>query len=157
AFRGSGFEVVTREETSREPGGVSAWIEEVSRFTGRRVALLATRGELAAAYGCAWGAVIGGTFAPFGGHNVWEAAAAGAPVLVGPHQGEVSTAVEAVLHEGGGVIATDTGRHLSTIVQGWLEDEDLEQRGASAARAVSGAAGAARRALEAVRDWGLVP
>lgn len=157
AFRGSGFEIVTRDETSRAPAGVTAWIEETSRMEGRRVALLATRGELAAAYGCAWGAVIGGTFAPFGGHNVWEAAAAGAPVLVGPHHGEVSTAVEAVLREGGGVIATDTGRHLATIVRGWLEDEDLEQRGVSAARAVSGAAGTARRALDAVRDWGLVP
>ena len=157
AFRGSGFEIVTRDETSREPAGVTAWIEETSRLEGRRVGLLATRGELAAAYGCAWGAVIGGTFAPFGGHNVWEAAGAGAPVLVGPHHGEVSTAVEAVLHEGGGVIAIDTGRHFRTIVEGWLRDEDLERRGISAARAVSGASGTSRRAMDAVRDWGLVP
>src|SRR5438552_4099047 len=92
AFGSSGFELNVRDEAARD-GDVRAWIDEISRRPGSRVALLATRGELARAYGAAWGAVTGGTLAPFGGHNVWEPAARGCPVLVGPHHAQVATAI----------------------------------------------------------------
>ena len=51
---------------------------------GADVFLLDTVGELAGTYALADAALLGGTFAPKGGHNVLEPLRAGAPVIVGP-------------------------------------------------------------------------
>ncbi|HET9252606.1 MAG TPA: hypothetical protein VFP58_10875, partial [Candidatus Eisenbacteria bacterium] len=156
ALEGAGFEVHTRDEASRNGATLRAWIDSVASRSGPRAALLATRGELPDAYGHAWGAVVGGTFAPYGGHNVWEPAARACPVLVGPHHGNVEAAVEALRAEGAGVPVQDEA-HLVRAVQGWLADRDLEIRGRSAVRAAAAAAGAVERGMEALDDWGLVP
>ena len=42
-------------------------------------------GEMALYYGMADVALLGGSFAPLGGHNLIEAAACGCPLLMGPH------------------------------------------------------------------------
>ena len=156
ALEGAGFEVAIRSEAMRAEGRVGPWIESVAARPGPRVALLATRGELAEAYGHAWGAVVGGTFAAYGGHNVWEPAARGCPVVVGPHHGDVDTAVDALRAGGGGVAVADE-RHLERTVEAWLADVDLELRGRSAARVAVEAAGAASRGMEAIEAWGLTP
>jgi 3-deoxy-D-manno-octulosonic-acid transferase len=155
AFGSSRFDLAVRTEADRDTD-VLSWIDDVSRLPERRVALLATRGELARAYGAAWGAVIGGTLAPFGGHNVWEAAVRGCPVLVGPHHDRIAGAVEAIVREGGGAVATDAEWSLQAAVASWLEDPNLEQMGAAAARAASRASGAAERGLEGLASWGLL-
>ena len=49
------------------------------------VLLLDTIGELAAAYPLAHAVFVGGSIAPRGGHNILEPAAAGVPIIVGPH------------------------------------------------------------------------
>jgi 3-deoxy-D-manno-octulosonic-acid transferase len=49
------------------------------------VLLLDTLGELASTYRHANVVFVGGSIAPRGGHNIIEPAAAGAPVIVGPH------------------------------------------------------------------------
>jgi len=156
AFESSGFEVAVRDEAARDVD-VRSWIDEVSRRPRPRVALLATRGELARAYGAAWGAVIGGTLAPFGGHNVWEPAARGCPVLVGPHHAQVAAAIGAIVAEGGGVVATDAGERLREALSSWLRDPELERAGAAAARAAARASGATERGIEALAAWGLTP
>jgi 3-deoxy-D-manno-octulosonic-acid transferase len=156
ALRSRGFHVAVRDESSRSRMDAAAWIDELSRREGPRAGILATHGELAAAYGEAWTAVVGGTFAPYGGHNVWEPAARGCPVLVGSHHEDVLAGVEALVSEGGGVVALDQDRHLEHILTGWLRDQDLEHRGASARRTARAAAGASSRALEALSAWGLI-
>ena len=156
-LEGGGFEVVTRSEPGTGDRGVASWIDDVSRRGGPRVALLATRGELPDAYGSAWGAVVGGTFVPVGGHSAWEPASRGTPVIVGPYHHEVLAAVDAVVRAGGGTVSADATRHFDTIVLGWLRDEDLASRGTSASRAAAAAAGAAGRALTAIEEWGLLP
>ena len=151
-----GFEVALRDEAARQ-GDVRSWIHETSKRPGKRVALLATRGELARAYGVAWGAVIGGTFAPFGGHNVWEPAARGCPVVVGPYHDNVSAAVDAIVQEGGGGVAMNGKQDLSRIVGSWLRDPELDRVGAAAARAAASATGVTERGIEALAAWGLLP
>jgi len=49
------------------------------------VLLLDTIGELASAYSQADLVFVGGSIAPRGGHNILEPAAAGAPIVIGPH------------------------------------------------------------------------
>lgn len=49
------------------------------------VLLLDTIGELAGAYPLAHAVFVGGSLAPRGGHSILEPAAAGAPIVVGPH------------------------------------------------------------------------
>lgn len=49
------------------------------------VLLLDTVGELAGAFPLAHVVFVGGSIAPRGGHNILEPAAAGAPIVVGPH------------------------------------------------------------------------
>ena len=156
AFAHAGYEVGVRDERTRGDRTLEAWIEELASRKGPRVGLLATRGELAAAYERAWGAIVGGTFSEHGGHNVWEAASRGCPVLVGPHHDEVAVAVEAVRAEGGGIAAADE-RHAIAVVEGWLLDGDLAQRGLASIRAAASAAGAADRGLDAIESWGLAP
>lgn len=154
-FRRAPFELVVRDDETRGTESVAAWIDRASAKGGPRVAVLATRGELPAAYEHAWGAVIGGTFAPYGGHNVWEPAARGCPVLVGPYREGVAAAVESVIGAGGGSIAEGGVGEAAAIVERWLTDPDLEQVGLRAQRAVDGAAGAADRGIGALADWGV--
>jgi len=154
AFTPSGFELVVRDDTTRGNDVVS-WIDEVSRRTGMRVALLATRGELPRAYGAAWGAVIGGTFAPFGGHNVWEPAARGCPVLVGPYHDGIAVAVEAIMRERGGLVVTDAGVRLQEAVDSWLLDPELSRVGWGAGLAVGRASDTAVRGINELAGWGL--
>jgi 3-deoxy-D-manno-octulosonic-acid transferase len=154
-FASSGFELAVRDEATRGTDVVS-WIDEVSRRPGMRAALLATRGELARAYGAAWGAVIGGTLAPFGGHNVWEPAARACPVLVGPYHAQVATAIDAIVGEGGGRIVTGAEERLHDALDSWLADSELERVGAAAARAAARASGATERGIAALAAWGLL-
>ncbi|HEX5044526.1 MAG TPA: glycosyltransferase N-terminal domain-containing protein [Candidatus Polarisedimenticolaceae bacterium] len=57
-------------------------------------------GELARLYGMATVAFVGGSLVPVGGHNVLEPAAAGAPVLFGPHTAHVEDPAQALLAAG---------------------------------------------------------
>lgn len=156
AFRRTPFQLLARDEGDRASATVDDWIEGASRRPGPRVALLNTRGELAAAYDGAWGGVVGGTFAPYGGHNVWEPAARGCPVLVGPHHDEIVAAVEAVVRTGGGAVAAGVGEAIE-IVDRWLSDPNLAETGRKSKLAAAGAEGAADRGLAALSDWKLAP
>ena len=155
-FRATPFEVSERRDESRGAGSVGAWIDEISRRPGPRIGLLATRGELATAYEHAWGVVIGGTFAGYGGHNVWEPAARGCPVIIGPHGENVAVAAESVTRAGGGEVARKGAAEAATIVERWISDPELERVGAAAERAVAEASGAAQRGLDALDAWRVV-
>jgi 3-deoxy-D-manno-octulosonic-acid transferase len=69
--RGTGFETVRRTELE------DGWRGDV--------VVLDTLGELARVYALGTVVFVGGSLVPAGGHNVLEAAAAGKPVIVGPH------------------------------------------------------------------------
>jgi 3-deoxy-D-manno-octulosonic-acid transferase len=157
ALRSRGFQVSVREESHRSRQDLESWIDELSRRSGPRAGVLATRGELVSAYGLAWATLVGGTFAPRGGHTVWEAAARGCPVLAGPHHDQVLAGIEALAARGAGVVLADRDRHLERVLAAWLRDQDLDRRGAAALQAFTASGGAAERALEALGSWGLNP
>jgi len=153
---GAGFTLSERDERGREGTPLADWIAAASAREGNRAGLLATRGELPEAYSLAEAAIIGGTFAPFGGHNALEAAARGCPVIVGPHHGEIAASIGALAAEGAAVVVPDDAA-AAALVAAWMSDGRFGDRSAAAIRAASRAGGAARRALDALAAWGLSP
>ncbi len=73
-----------------------------SQGGGGPVLVLDTYGELRRVWGLARAAFVGGTLAPFGGHDLLEPASAGVPVAFGPHTENQSEAAEGLLRAGGG-------------------------------------------------------
>lgn len=65
-----------------------------------RVFLGDSMGELAAYYGAADLAYVGGSLLPLGGQNLIEAAAAGCPALIGPHTWNFAEAAERAVGAG---------------------------------------------------------
>jgi 3-deoxy-D-manno-octulosonic-acid transferase len=151
----AGFTLARRAEGSPDSSAVRAWAAGLAPVGEAQVGLLETRGELASLFVRARVALVGGSFAPFGGHNVLEQAAAGASVVVGPYHGDVGAAVAALQKHGACDVAAD-GAAAARAVGARL---DAPGSGASvgAIAAVGEAAGAARRGLDALASWGLAP
>jgi 3-deoxy-D-manno-octulosonic-acid transferase len=161
ALAAAGFAILERGERGERAESdravpLSEWIAGAASRAGKRAALLATHGELAGAYDLARAAVVGGTFARFGGHSPLEAAARGCPVLVGPHHEAIADPVHAIAREGGGAIAPDAAS-AAALAASWWKDGGFSVRSAGARRAAASRAGAARRGLEALAEWRLTP
>ncbi|HEX8979659.1 MAG TPA: lipid IV(A) 3-deoxy-D-manno-octulosonic acid transferase [Parasulfuritortus sp.] len=103
--------------------------EPVTRDT--EVFLGDSMGEMAAYYAAADVAFIGGSLLPLGGQNLIEAAAAGCPVLIGPHTWNFLEATELAIASGAAervADAEDLARKLKHLNQ----DPDRRQRMADA-------------------------
>jgi len=113
-----------------------------------------THGELPALYAAGDVALVGGTFVPIGGHNVLEAAAAGVPVIVGPHVENVVEDVEA-LEKSGGALRVSGRAELVQAVGAFLKDTSRRNAAGVAARAsVAALRGASDRALDWLQERG---
>ena len=136
--RQRGFELLRRTELdARESRPVGAG----------GVLLVDSVGELARLYRHAEIAVVGGTLVPRGGQNPLEAAAAGRPVLFGPH-GFHFRDVEAALLACGGAQRIQPDR-LTEEIAALLADADRRRAlGEAARRAVLAGEGAARRTVD---------
>jgi 3-deoxy-D-manno-octulosonic-acid transferase len=144
-----------RKESDRAATPLRAWVEGLSGPGERRVGILATRGELSGLYPRAGLTIVGGTFAPFGGHNVLEPAAEGSPVIVGPHHDDVAAHVALLVARGAAAVASGA-EAAAEVVSAWL-DEPLSARGDAAREVVREAAGAARRGVRQLEAWRLAP
>jgi 3-deoxy-D-manno-octulosonic-acid transferase len=69
-------------------------------------------GEMPQYYGCADVALLGGSFAPLGGHNLIEAAACGCPLVMGPSTFNFAEAAEQAIAAGAAWRADDMARAL---------------------------------------------
>jgi len=83
-----------------------------------------TVGDMAQHYAAAQVAIIGGSFAPFGGQNLIEACAAGAPVIVGPHTWNFEQAAQDAIACGAAARAADADAALELALS-WLEQSAL--------------------------------
>jgi 3-deoxy-D-manno-octulosonic-acid transferase len=86
------------------------------------VLLLDTLGELARLYALASVVFVGGSLVPAGGHNILEPAAAGKPVVVGPHMENFQEITDQFLSEEA-LIQVDTPDDLGREVAALLLDE----------------------------------
>ncbi len=133
---GEGLRVARRSALDgRPPGG------------GADVLLLDTVGDLAATYRLADAVLLGGTFAPKGGHNVLEPLRAGAPVVVGPSVENIRETVDAAT---GAVFPARDAASAAAALAPLLVRGDIRARAVAAAAALfAGSAGAAARAAAA--------
>lgn len=141
ALRGMGLTPVRR---SRLPPSGRVWTN------AREVVLLDTMGELAAGCELASVVVMGGTFAPIGGHNLLEPAAAGRPVLFGPHIGQWKSIADELVAAGGAIGLTGESE-LGAALWRVLADGGTQQRMGEAARAyVRSQQGATEKAMAVI-------
>ena len=136
----------------RDPS-LAGWIDGL----GAGVGVLVTQGELPRAYESAAIAIVGGTFAPHGGHNALEPAARGCAVLAGPHADSIQESLDLLAGEGA-LIRAKNGEDAVASVVALLDDAPrLRAMGQGAARAAARASDSARRSLLALDRFGLAP
>ncbi len=143
-----------RREADRGRVPLEDWVAGLS--TGR-VGVLATQGELPSAYESAAAAIVGGTFAPYGGHNALEPAARGCAVVVGRHAGAIEESVEALAREGALLRVPDAADGAGAILSLLESPDRLRAMGLGAVRAAAAASHSAGRSLEALERFGLTP
>jgi 3-deoxy-D-manno-octulosonic-acid transferase len=150
-------EVAQRVKVSGLPGWRRSELSADVMLRGG-VLVLDTIGELAAVYSVATIALVGGSLAPRGGHNILEPAFFGVPILVGPHTENfrdiitifrANNAVRIVRAAGEG----DGRDDMTAIILGLLADEaQRELLGRRAAETLRAQAGATLRTAEALQE-----
>lgn len=106
--------------------------------------------EMALYYASAKVALLGGSFAPLGGHNLIEAAACGCPLVMGPSTFNFSEAAQRSLAAGASLRVADMAQGLA-LVGDLLGDPDrLAALSANALRFASQHRGAARRMAQRI-------
>jgi 3-deoxy-D-manno-octulosonic-acid transferase len=110
------------------------------------VLLITRMGQLARAYAMSDLAVVGGSFADFGGHNPLEPAFYGLPILMGPHYRSCRDSVTALqAHE---AIRIESADSFSNAVMRLYEHPEIrEQMSASAKKTLQDNAGAIIKSL----------
>ncbi|OZI28133.1 3-deoxy-D-manno-octulosonic acid transferase [Bordetella genomosp. 1] len=140
-LEGAGLRCVRRSQAPQVPG------DEIDVVVGDSL------GEMPFYYASADVAIVAGSFAPFGGHNLIEACAAGTPVIVGPHTHNFEQAVADAIEAGAAERAADAAAAV-TLALDWVQDAPARARRAQAAQAWTAAhAGAVKRTLAALADW----
>jgi 3-deoxy-D-manno-octulosonic-acid transferase len=117
---------------------------------GTDVILVDTVGELGRLYAAADVAFVGGSLVPVGGHNILEPAAAGVPIVVGPHLQNFAE-IAATFRAAGAMVTVGGAAELAVAAREMLDDPDRGRDLAARARAVLAAhRGATRRTLDLV-------
>jgi 3-deoxy-D-manno-octulosonic-acid transferase len=145
-------------ELVRERGwSVRPWSarDDVSQ-QGWSVVLVDEMGVLENAYRRADCAFVGGSLVPLGGHSPLEAAAAGRPVLLGPHTDNCRQAAVDLV-EAGSAHRVDDARTLAAEVARLLGDPITAQReGRAALDVIARSSGATAATFEHLRERGLL-
>jgi 3-deoxy-D-manno-octulosonic-acid transferase len=114
------------------------------------VLVMDTVGDLAALYGRADVAFVGGSLVPIGGHNVLEPVCAGRPVLFGRHTANVRHAVEILERCEAGRAVDDAASLADAVVELLSDPAAATARGAQGCRALRSHRGSAGRAAQLV-------
>ncbi|MGH8427363.1 MAG: 3-deoxy-D-manno-octulosonic acid transferase, partial [Gammaproteobacteria bacterium] len=127
-------------------------LENPTSLAPGAVVLVDRVGVLLALYAAADVAFVGGTLAPFGGHNLLEPALLGLPVIVGPSLEQVRPAAERLKAAGALAVVRD-GASLAAELIALLKDPQAARRQGEAARDAVGDSGALAATLAALRPY----
>ena len=156
--------VVAPRHLERVPGTVSA-LESHGLMTalrsggGReeaRAVVIDTTGELARIYAAGVVSFVGGTLAPYGGHDPLEPAAQGVPVIVGPHTETCRDAAKRLVAAGAAFEVPDgpaLGRELVRLLS---DDAARAEARTSALNTIASGRGATARTLEFLESNGVI-
>jgi 3-deoxy-D-manno-octulosonic-acid transferase len=109
-------------------------------------------GEMASYYAAARLALLGGSFAPLGGHNLIEAAACGCPLLMGPSTFNFAEAAERALAEGAAWRCRDMAEALERAAALLASTGELAEAAACARAFSARHRGAAQRMASMILD-----
>lgn len=145
-IQAAGFEYVRASElpsADYDPSSLALKFREAS------VLLLDTMGELRSLYALAAIAFVGGSIAPpRGGQNLAEPAAAGVPVIFGPHYENQRQVGDALLNAGGARVI-EGAAEMEIVCGEWLADGDARRAvGARARSTFASLAGGAIATLD---------
>lgn len=124
---------------------------------GPRVLVLDTMGELGAIYAACELAFVGGTLAPFGGHNLAEPAALGVPVLFGPHVEKTQEVAQSLVVSGGGLTVSTAEELAARLADLLIDVKERSRRGQAARAAVKSLQGATNRTLQFLEELSVLP
>jgi len=110
-------------------------------------------GEMALYYGLSDAALLGGSFAPFGGQNLIEATACGCPVVMGPHTFNFAEAAVLAEEAGAALRVQDMAQAMTTSLQLVNSGADENAYVAACLSFSQAHRGAAQRAVEAVLPY----
>ena len=121
--------------TLAEQSGLECAIRSRDRWPppAAQVFLLDSLGEMNAFYAAANLAFVGGSIARVGGHNLLEPAAAGLPVLAGPHLFQTRETAR-LLDQAGALFVVRDAAQLAAQLARLLGDADARERAGRAAR-----------------------
>jgi len=123
---------------------------EAGGWGDEEVVLLDTMGELAQACALAEVVFVGGSLVPMGGHNVLEPAAAGRPIVVGPHMENFQEIADQFRSEGA-LLQVGNADELAIAVAELLVDPPRRQAlGARARALLESNRGAVQRTVDAL-------
>ena len=117
---------------------------------GARVLVLDAMGVLASFWPKAAAAFVGGTLVPVGGHNLLEPAAAGTPVLFGPHTRHIEHPALLLENGGGGLRVADSAALSSALLDLLTDPARARGIGAKARELAGRLRGATERTLAAL-------
>ena len=121
------------------------------------VLLVDVMGLLCPLYRCADAAFVGGTWVAIGGHNLFEAAREGIPVLFGESIAEVRDVAACLLEMSGGIRVSDVASLAEEVDRLRRDPEARVKMGEAARAAAERLAGAGERAVGRLREWGIFP
>lgn len=121
-----------------------------------RATVVDTTGELTRLYAAGSVAFVGGTLAPYGGHDPLEPAAQGVPVVVGPHTETCRDSIARLLSAGAAVEVAGDGELAGELIR-FLSDANARgEAAANALEAVAEGRGATARTVGFLESIGVL-
>ncbi|MDI6851364.1 MAG: glycosyltransferase N-terminal domain-containing protein [bacterium] len=124
------------------------WSESGSGSKG--VVIIDVLGKLRSFYNIADLVVMGGTFAPYGGHNIMEPVSAGKAVIVGPFYGNIKKEVEELKERNAVFVLKTSEELLDKIIELMGKRDLLREVGERATKWLISKQGISRRICEEI-------
>ncbi len=134
-----GFSVSRRSQWTGGPQAADIWLGD-------------SMGEMALYYAASDVALLGGSFAALGGHNLIEATACGCPVVMGPHTFNFAQAAELAAKAGAAFAQPDMPQAIAKALALVRSKPDLEKAQAAALALGREHGGAAKRTALAIQQ-----
>jgi len=131
---------------------VSALLSLKKTKTASRLILVDTLGILSSLYSLADIVIMGGSFSPYGGHNILEAAAYGKPIVCGPHMENFQEILN-LFDENRAILSLSSSENLEVKLNELLRNQKMKKTlGVNALSTLREHRGATSRTVEVIEN-----